>query len=144
MAGQFEASNCQVIGASTDSHFVHKEWTMKDRKKGGIGEMNIPLLADASHRISKAYGALIDDENDDADGVTMRATYIIDDKGILRHMQINDLPVGRNVPDILRLVDAFQHTDKYGEVCPVNWSKGGATMVPDGDAAKTKEFFEQQ
>jgi len=144
MAAQFEAANCQVIGASCDSHFVHKEWTLKDRKKGGIGEMAIPLLADATHRISRAYGALIDTPGDDAEGIPMRATYIIDDKGILRHMQINDLPVGRNVPDILRLVEAFQHTDKYGEVCPVNWKKGGATMVPDADAAKTKEFFEGQ
>jgi len=73
MVAQFETSNCLVIGASTDSRYFHKEWTMKDRKKGGIGEMNIPLLADSSHRISKAYGALIDNPADDADGVTMRA-----------------------------------------------------------------------
>merc|ERR1719487_523628 len=83
MAAEFEKTNCQVIGASVDSHFVHKEWTKKDRKKGGIGEMNIPLLADASHRISRSYGALIDEEGDDAEGVPLRATYIIDDKGIL-------------------------------------------------------------
>ena len=107
MSPEFEKINCQVIGGSVDSHFVHKEWTKKDRSKGGIGEMKIPLLADPSHKISKSYGAYIEDETDDACGVTLRATYIIDDSGILRHMQINDLPVGRNVEEILRLVKAF-------------------------------------
>ena len=106
MSPHFEEANCQVIGASVDSHFVHKEWTKKDRSKGGIGEMKIPLLADPSHQISKSYGAFIGD-GDEANGVTLRATYIIDDKGILRHMQVNDLPVGRNVEEVLRLVKAF-------------------------------------
>ena len=80
---------------------------MKDRKLGGIGEMAIPLLADNGHRISKAYNCLIDDPTNENDGIPLRATYIIDDKGKLRHMQVNDLPVGRNVPEILRLVEAF-------------------------------------
>ena len=139
-AKMFSDIDCQVIGASCDSHFVHKEWTLKPRNKGGIGEMNIPLLADKSQSISRSYGALIT-EGPDA-GVPMRATYIIDGSGVLRHMQINDLPVGRSVDEIFRLVTAFQYTDKYGEVCPMGWKKGDATMVPDADAAKTKEYFE--
>lgn len=95
MNADFEKANTQVIGCSVDSHHVHKEWTLKDRKKGGLGEMTIPLLADPTHSIGREYGCLI--EGDDADaGITMRATYIIDKEGILRHMQINDLPVGRN------------------------------------------------
>ena len=140
-AQKFQDVDCQVIGASVDSVFVHREWTLKDRKQGGLGEMNIPLLADPTHAISRAYGALIEDPNDEACGVTMRATYIIDPNGVLRHMHCNDLPVGRNVPEVLRLVQAFQHADKYGEVCPASWNKGDPTMVPDADSQKTKDYF---
>jgi len=74
-----------VIACSTDTHFVHKEWTKKDRKKGGLGPMQIPLLSDKTHKIGREYGCLIEDDDEDA-GVCMRATYIIDEKGILRHM----------------------------------------------------------
>ena len=81
----FQKINCQVIACSVDSHFVHKEWTKKDRKKGGLGPMSIPMLADPTHKIGRNYGCLIEDEEDDACGVTMRATYIIDKDGILRH-----------------------------------------------------------
>ncbi len=114
-AKDFEAANCQIVGASIDSHFIHMEYTKKDRKVGGLGKMNIPMVADVSKEISKKYGCLIED-GDDA-GVAFRATYIIDDKGILRHISINDLPVGRNVDETLRLVQAFQYTDNFGEVC---------------------------
>lgn len=101
------------------------------------------MLADPTHRISKSYGALIEDEDDDACGVTMRATYIIDKDGILRHQQCNDLPVGRNPNEVLRLVEAFQYTDEYGEVCPATWKKGDPTMHADDESAKTKAFFEE-
>ena len=105
--------------------------------------MDIPLLADPTHNIGRDYGCLIEGDDENA-GVTMRATYIIDKQGVLRHMQINDLPVGRNAAEILRLVEAFQYTDEYGEVCPSTWKgKGDPTMVPDDEAAKTKEFFEK-
>jgi len=108
------------------------EYTKKDRKKGGIGAMDIPLIADTNHKISKAYGCLIEDE-----GVALRATYIIDTKGILRHMSINDLPVGRNIDEVLRTVKAFQYADEFGEVCPASWTPGKPTMVADPTSQKT-------
>lgn len=99
--------------------------------------MNIPLLADPTHKIGRQYGCLIEDEEDDACGVTMRATYIIDKDGVLRHLQCNDLPVGRNAHEILRLVEAFQYADEYGEVCPASFKKGDPTMHADDESAKT-------
>ena len=138
---EFAKNNCQVIAASTDSHFSHREWASKERKKGGLGTMKIPMLADQSHQIARDYGCLVPQDDGSSAGISFRATYIIDDKGILRHSQIQDLPVGRNADEILRLVQAFQYTDEYGEVCPSGWKPGGKTMVPDADAAKTKDFF---
>jgi alkyl hydroperoxide reductase subunit AhpC len=140
-AKDFEATNCQIIGASIDSHFTHMEYTKKDRKLGGLGKMAIPMVADVSKDIAKKYGCLIED-GDDA-GIAFRATYIIDDKGIVRHISINDLPVGRNVDETLRLVQAFQYTDKYGEVCPAQWTPGAATMTPDNEE-KLAAFWENE
>jgi len=101
-AKDFRAEDCEVVGCSIDSQYTHMEYCKKDRKKGGLGNMDIPLLADVNKHIAISYGALIPE-----DGIALRATYIIDDKGILRHMSINDLPVGRNVDEVLRLVKAF-------------------------------------
>merc|ERR1712086_18429 len=140
--GEFEKIKCQVIGCSIDSHFTHKEWTKKDKKKGGLGPMNIPLLSDLSHKIARDYGCLIEDGGDA--GVAMRATYIIDGNGTLRHMAINDLPVGRSADEYIRLVQAFQYTDEFGEVCPAGWTPGKATMVPNPDSKKTEEFWEKE
>ena len=107
------------------------EYTKKERKTGGLGPMNMPLLSDMSHQISRDYGCLIEDGPDA--GISFRSTYIIDGEGILRHLSIGDLPVGRSVDETLRLVKAFQYTDKHGEVCPASWTPGAATMKP-GDA----------
>ena len=104
--------------------------------------MQIPLLSDLSHNISRDYGALIED-GDDA-GVAFRATYIIDGNGILRHKAINDLPVGRDANEYIRLVQAFQYSDEYGEVCPAGWKPGAATMVPNPDSKKTEEYWEKE
>ena len=131
-AKNFREIGCEVIGASIDSHFTHMEYTKKERKNGGLGKMDIPMIADITKSISKSYGALIEDGADA--GIAFRATYIIDEKGILRHMSISDLPVGRNVEETLRLVQAFQYTDKYGEVCPASWTPGAATLKPDDEA----------
>lgn len=117
------------------------EYTKKERKHGGLGPMNMPLLSDMSHQISKDYGCLIEDGPDA--GISFRSTYIIDDKGILRHLSIGDLPVGRNVDETLRLVQAFQHTDKHGEVCPASWTPGKATMTP-GNPEKLSKFWEHE
>ncbi|WAR24705.1 PRDX1-like protein [Mya arenaria] len=131
---EFRAINCEVVACSTDSHFSHLAWVNTPRKQGGLGNMNIPLLADKTYEISKSYGVYKADE-----GVTFRGLFIIDDKGNLRQITINDLPVGRNVDEILRLVKAFQFTDKHGEVCPANWKPGADTIVPD--VKKSKAFF---
>lgn len=136
-AEEFRKLGCEVIGASTDSHFSHLAWINTARKQGGLGPMNIPLLADLTHSISKDYGVLKEDQ-----GIAYRGLFVIDGKGILRQITINDLPVGRSVDETLRLVQAFQHTDKYGEVCPAGWKPGSDTIVPD--VQKSKEFFSKQ
>ena len=96
-----------MIGCSVDSHFSHKEFSKKDKKKGGLGSLNIPLLSDQTSEIAKKFSCLVDDPSDENFGVALRATYIIDSKGILRHMSISDLPVGRDANEYLRLVQAF-------------------------------------
>ncbi|CAL1547579.1 unnamed protein product, partial [Lymnaea stagnalis] len=106
----FRSINCEVLACSTDSVFSHLAWINTPRKQGGLGPMNIPLIADKNAEISKKYGCLKADE-----GIAFRGLYIIDDKGNLRQITINDLPVGRSVDETLRLVQAFQFTDKHGE-----------------------------
>ena len=118
-SGEFEAIDCQIIGCSVDSHFAHREYTMKPRAQGGLGEMNIPMISDLTKSIARDYGCLFDFSDDV--GVALRATYIIDKEGILRQFSQNDLPVGRNVDEVLRMVKAFQYTDEHGEVCPSGW-----------------------
>ncbi|XP_058236138.1 peroxiredoxin-2 [Hemibagrus wyckioides] len=134
---EFRKIGCEVLAASTDSHFSHLAWINAPRKQGGLGSMNIPLLADLTQSVSRDYGVLKEDE-----GIAYRGLFVIDDKGILRQITINDLPVGRSVDETLRLVQAFQHTDKYGEVCPAGWKPGSDTIVPD--VQKSKEFFSKQ
>lgn len=125
-AEKFRAINTEVIACSTDSHFSHLAWINTPRKQGGLGEMKIPLLADRSMKISRAYGVL----NEDV-GIDFRGLFIIDDKGKLRQITINDLPVGRSVDETLRLVQAFQYTDAHGEVCPAGWKPGADTIKPN-------------
>jgi alkyl hydroperoxide reductase subunit AhpC len=141
-AGEFRASNCEVLACSIDSQFSHMEYTKKDRKKGGLGKMDIPLISDITKSISKRYGCLIDHGEDN--GVAFRATYIIDVAGVVRHISISDLPVGRNVDETLRLVKAFQYTDEFGEVCPAQWTPGKATMKTDQDSEKTQQYWENE
>ncbi|XP_048377797.1 peroxiredoxin-1-like [Stegostoma tigrinum] len=136
-AAEFRKINCEVIGASTDSHFSHLAWTKTPRKQGGIGHMEIPLVADLTQSIAKEYGILKEDE-----GIAYRGLFIIDEKGILRQITINDLPVGRSVDETLRLVQAFQFTDKHGEVCPAGWKPGADTIKPNVN--DSKKFFEKQ
>ncbi|XP_071866917.1 peroxiredoxin 2 [Bombus fervidus] len=133
-AEEFEKIGCKLIAASTDSHFSHLAWVNTPRKQGGLGEMNIPLLADKSTKIARDYGVL-----DEESGIPFRGLFIIDDKQKLRQVTINDLPVGRSVDETLRLVQAFQYTDKHGEVCPAGWKPGKKTMKPD--VAASKEYF---
>ncbi|XP_029640069.1 peroxiredoxin-2 [Octopus sinensis] len=133
---EFKDINCEVVACSTDSHYSHLAWINTPRKQGGLGEMKIPLLADKTHKIASDYGCLKEDE-----GISFRGLFIIDEKGVLRQITINDLPVGRSVDETLRLVQAFQFTDKHGEVCPVGWKPGSNTMKPDPKGSK--EYFKQ-
>jgi alkyl hydroperoxide reductase subunit AhpC len=139
---KFQSANTELIGCSTDSVFSHREWAMKPRKEGGLSPCNVPLLSDSTHDISKDYGVYIDSGDDR--GVAFRGTFIIDPNGILRHLSVNDLSAGRNVDEVLRLVQAYQFADKYGEVCPSKWRPGGKTMVPNPTDSKTKNYFEEE
>ena len=119
---KFAEINCDVIGASIDSHFSHLAWIETPRVSGGLGDMKIPLLSDLNKNISKDYGCLLND------GFTVRATYIIDNNGIIRDIELVDRPIGRNIDETLRKVQALQFTDKYGEVCPAQWNPGDNTV----------------
>jgi len=135
-ASEFEALDTALVGASVDSHFSHLAWINTPRKQGGLGGLNIPLLSDLSKKISADYDVLI------PAGISLRGLFIIDDKGIVRYAGVNDLPVGRSVDEVLRLVQAFQFVDKHGEVCPATWTPGAKTIKPDVDGSK--EFFETE
>ena len=123
-------------GCSVDSKYTHLAWINTPRDKGGLGNVNIPLLSDITKQISRDYGVLLEDE-----GISLRGLFIIDRKGILRQITMNDLPVGRSVDETIRLVQAFQYTDEHGEVCPAGWKPGQKTIVPD--PVSSKEYFEQ-
>lgn len=120
---EFKKINTEVVACSVDSHFTHLAWINTPRKEGGLGKINIPLLSDLTHSIAKDYGVYLEDL-----GHTLRGLFIIDDKGILRQITMNDLPVGRSVDETLRLVQAFQYTDNHGEVCPAGWKPGQDTV----------------
>jgi peroxiredoxin 1 len=130
-AHEFTSIECEVVACSTDSHFNHLAWINTPRKEGGLGEMKIPLLADKNMEISRAYGVLNEES-----GIDFRGLFIIDRKGNLRQITINDLPVGRSVDETLRLVQAFQYVDSHGEVCPIGWKPGAATLVPNPKDSK--------
>lgn len=135
---EFEALNTQVLACSVDSKFSHLAWIQQARNVGGIGEMNIPVLSDLSKSISKSYDVLIEDGPDA--GIALRGLFIIDPEGTLRQITVNDLPVGRSVDEVLRLVKAFQFVAEHGEVCPANWIPGAKTIIPS--PTKSKSFFE--
>ena len=123
-AKEFESRNVQLLGVSVDSKFSHFAWRQSPVEQGGIGSIEFPLVADITKEISRDYGVLIDD------AVALRGTFLIDKSGVIRHATLNDLPLGRNVDETLRTIDALQHTEQYGEVCPAGWSKGQTAMKP--------------
>ena len=127
----FAGLETEVLGVSTDSHFTHLSWIKTERKNGGVGLLNFPLIADFTKKISKAYGFLVEDDADDLCGAALRGLVIIDPLGKVRHVQVNDAQVGRSVDEVLRLIQAFKHTDINGVVCPANWRPGKRTIVPD-------------
>ena len=125
---EFEARDVQVIGCSIDSKFTHVAWRNTPVEEGGIGAVTYPLVADIKHEICQAY----DVEFEQA-GVAYRGSFLIDKDGKVRHQVVNDLPLGRNVDEMLRMVDALQFTEKYGEVCPAGWNKGDEGMKPNAE-----------
>ncbi|KAL3179309.1 hypothetical protein MRX96_038202 [Rhipicephalus microplus] len=133
---EFKALNAEVVACSVDSPFTHLAWINTPRKQGGLGPIKIPLLSDLTHQISKDYGVYLEDL-----GHTLRGLFIIDDKGNLRQITMNDMPVGRSVDETLRLVQAFQYTDKHGEVCPAGWKPGGDTIIPT--PSEKLKYFQQ-
>ncbi|MFT7806027.1 thioredoxin-dependent peroxide reductase, mitochondrial-like, partial [Arapaima gigas] len=122
-ANEFRDVNCEVVGVSVDSHFTHLAWTNTSRKSGGLGRIHIPLLADLNKQVSRDYGVLLEGQ-----GIALRGLFIIDPSGVVKHMSINDLPVGRNVEETLRLVKAFQFVETHGEVCPASWTPESPTV----------------
>ena len=123
----FKEKGCEVIGVSIDSHFSHWAWKNTPVEKGGIGNVQYPLVSDIKKQISRDYGVLLDDS------VALRGLFLIDKTGVVRHAVINDLPLGRNVDEALRMLDALQYTEKHGEVCPANWKRGSDGMKPTAD-----------
>ena len=132
---EFKARNVEVIAVSIDSHFTHNAWRNTPVNNGGIGEVRYTMAADIKQEIMKAYDV------QSADGVAFRGAFLIDDKGVVRSQIINDLPLGRNIEELVRLVDALQFHEEHGEVCPANWKKGdkGMTASTEGVAAYLTE-----
>lgn len=133
---EFRKLGAEVIACSVDSKFSHLAWTQKPRKEGGLGKVSYPLLADLNKKISSDYGVLLDA------GIALRGLFIINPEGKIAYEVVHDLPVGRNVDETLRVLEALQTVGRTGEVCPANWSKGAKTMIPDPE--KSKQYFGSQ
>ncbi len=132
---EFKALNTEILGVSVDSQFSHLAWIQTDRKSGGIGDINYPLVADLKKEISTAYNVLDPDA-----GIALRGLFIIDQDGVIQHSTINNLGFGRSVDETLRVLQAIQHIQTHpDEVCPAGWQPGQKTMNPD--PKKSKEFF---
>ncbi len=127
----FKARGVEVIGVSIDSHFTHNAWRNTPIDKGGIGPVKYTLVADIDHSVCQSFGV----EHPEA-GVAFRGAFLMDKEGVVRSQIVNDLPLGRNMDELIRLVDALQFTEEHGEVCPAGWNKGDAGMQasPDGVA----------
>jgi peroxiredoxin (alkyl hydroperoxide reductase subunit C) len=122
--GEFQKRNVEVIGVSIDSHFSHLAWKNTAVNNGGIGKVGYPLVADIKHEICKAYD--VEAEG----GVAFRGSFLIDMHGVVRHQVVNDLPLGRNIDEMIRMVDALQFVEAHGEVCPAGWKNGDEGMKP--------------
>ncbi|MFC1705661.1 peroxiredoxin [Planctomycetota bacterium] len=122
---QFKERGAEVVGVSVDSQFTHLAWKETPLEKGGIGNIQYPLVADLTKSISRDYGVLIE-----AAGVALRGTFLVDKDGVIKHSVLNDLGLGRNIDEALRMLRALQHLEKHGEVCPANWNEGADAMLP--------------
>ena len=126
----FKERGINVIGVSVDSQFSHFAWRETDVKMGGIGRVEFPLVADITKSIARDYDVLLDD------AVALRASFLIDADGTIRHAVINDLPLGRNIDEMLRMVDTMLFTNEHGEVCPAGWVKGDVAMKESREGVK--------
>jgi len=145
---EFSKRNVQVLGCSVDSHFSHLRWKEMPVNKGGIGNVQYPLLADIDKSIARSYDVLLgtapatvitdEDEMESSvgGGVSLRGSFLIDENGNVRHEMKNDLPLGRNIDEMLRLIDALDHHNKHGEVCPAGWAQGKTGMKPSDDGMR--------
>lgn len=131
---EFQTRGVEIIGCSVDSHFSHAAWLKAPKATGGIEGVTYPIVSDLNKAIARAYDVL-DEEN----GIAYRGLFLIDQKGIVRHALVNDLGLGRSVPEVLRLVDALIFHEKNGEVCPANWKAGAKGMKPTEQGLS--EFF---
>ena len=133
---EFQKRGVEVVGVSIDSEFTHNAWRNTPTENGGIGAVKYALAADVKHEIAQAYGI----EHPEA-GVALRASFLIDKNGVVRHQIVNDLPLGRNIDEMLRMVDALQFHEEHGEVCPAQWEKGkeGMKDSPEGVAKYLKQ-----
>ncbi len=138
--GEFQARGVEVIGISIDSQFTHNAWRNTAINDGGIGAVQYPLVADVKHEICKAYDVELEEA-----GVALRGSFLIDKAGLVRHQVVNDLPLGRNIDEMLRMVDAMQFHEEYGEVCPAQWAKDKAAMqaTPEGVAEFLAEHSDE-
>lgn len=127
----FKEKGCEVIGVSVDSHFTHLAWKNTPVKEGGIGNIQYPLVSDLDKSISSSFGVLFNDS------IALRGLFLIDREGVIRHAVINDLSLGRNIDEALRMLDALQFTEKHGEVCPANWEPGQDAMKPTAEGVAT-------
>lgn len=125
---EFKKRNCEVIGVSVDSKYTHWAWRNTAPDKGGIGKIGYPLVADLSRSIARSYGVLHDEEK------ALRGLFLIDKEGVVRHAVVNDFPLGRNIDEAIRMLDALQYTEKNGEVCPANWTAGKEAMKETADS----------
>ena len=123
-ADALKKRNCELLGISVDSVYTHLAWKNTPVNQGGIGNIDFPLVSDMAKKLSKDYGVLIED------GVSLRGLFLIDREGIVRHQLINDLPLGRDVEEAIRVIDALQFTEEHGDVCPANWRPGDDAMKP--------------
>lgn len=136
---EFEARNVAVVGCSTDSEFSHWAWLNTPKNQGGIKGVSYPLVADINKTISEAYDVLAGEEVIDEEGnvsvegelVAYRGLFLIDLDGVVRHQVVNDMPLGRSISECLRVIDALQHFEEHGEVCPMDWQKGESAMTAD-------------
>ncbi len=133
---EFEKLGVQVLGCSIDSAFTHLAWRNTPRNRGGLGDIQYPLVADLDKKIAQAYDVLL------PAGIALRGLFLIDKQGHVRHQVVNDLPLGRNVQEALRMVKALQFHESNGEVCPANWDEGKASMKPD--PVGSQEYFSKE